>query len=167
MCDHGPAARVPGKHGMSAGARHPNPAPLPPSSAARKPPRPLLPLLAPWEVLGQGWGPLHPSLPLPPPFSPLSRHECNISFLAVTWEAAPEGLLAAGQAERRRRGAQALSGDSPAARVRASGYFQPQALSEGKAPLLSWAALLAPPPPAPPAPSICACGRCGPPCNGG
>lgn len=52
---------------------------------------------------GAGRGSPAPQLTSPNPFSPLSRHECNISVLAITREAAPEGLLAAGQAEWRRR----------------------------------------------------------------
>lgn len=47
---------------------------------------------------GRGGSPA-PRPTSPTPFSPLSPHECNISFLAVTREAVPEGLLAAGEAE--------------------------------------------------------------------
>ena len=55
---------------------------------------------APRKVQGQGGVPLHPSFPLPPQLSPLSRLECNISFLVVVLETAAKVLLAAGKVER-------------------------------------------------------------------
>lgn len=64
----------------------------------RRAPPPLL--AAPRKVQGQGGVPLHPSFPLPPQLSPLSRLECNISFLVVVLETAAKVLLAAGEVER-------------------------------------------------------------------
>lgn len=97
------AAQVPGKCGMSVGARHPNRAPLWPLPF--RPGNHSGPTSRSWlhgKYRGGGGGSPAHQLTSPTSFSPLSRHECNISVLAVTREAAPEGLLAAGQAEWRR-----------------------------------------------------------------
>lgn len=101
MCDHRPAAQVPGKHGVSAGARHPNPAPLRPLPfQPGNHPGPTSHSRLRGKCRGrEGGGSPAPRPTSPTPFSPLSPHECNISFLAVTREAVPEGLLAAGEAE--------------------------------------------------------------------
>ena len=79
-------------------------------------------LAAPRKVQGQGGVPLHPSYPLPPQLSPLSRLECNISFLVVVLETAAKVLLAAGEVERclgeDTASCQGACGEGPAAETR-------------------------------------------------
>lgn len=108
-----------------------------------------------------------PRLTSPTPLSPLSPHECNISFLAVTREAVPEGLLTAGEAE----GCSVEKRTSvPRRRVGTARpqKFKPQALSEGE-PFFSalvFSALLPRRLPLP-SPSLRACGRRGRPSDRG
>ena len=169
MCDHRPAAQVPGKHGVSAGARHPNPAPLRPlpfQPGNHPSPTSHSPLRG--KCRGGGGTPA-PRPTGPPPWSPLAPPRVQY-FIPGGHPGGGARGPARGWRSRRLPGgedlpgARAPSGDGPAAKVQTPG-------TERRKPFfLALVSILCPPPP--PSlpllsPSICACGRCGPPSNRG
>lgn len=143
------AAQVPGKCGMSVGARHPNRAPL--WSLPFRPGNLSRPTSWSWlhgKYRGREGGPLPASLPLPPR-SPLCL---GTSAIFQSWRSPGRRRPRAcsrldKQSGEDAPGAKALSGDSPAATVRARGPLQAQAPSEGTAPSLGLALTLSPPSP--------------------